>query len=108
MKIIRITLIAAKGVHARVIGTILRAKGPESVSYNSETSAGSKNAGKHNTRLPNSQRSAKFCALASVPKCQAEIIKNNIGLRLQSKLTKEQAKFVAACNSVHKDISLNF
>ena len=37
-----------------------------------------------------------------------EIIKNNIGLRLQSKLTKEQAKFVAACNSVHKDISLNF
>jgi len=37
-----------------------------------------------------------------------EIIKNNIGLRLQSKLTKEQAKFVARCNSVHRDISLNF
>jgi hypothetical protein len=37
-----------------------------------------------------------------------QIIKNNIGLRLQSKLTKEQAKFVAACNADHKDISLNF
>ena len=37
-----------------------------------------------------------------------EVIKNNIGLRLQSKLTKEQAKFVARCNSVHRDISLNF
>ena len=37
-----------------------------------------------------------------------EVIKNNIGLRLQSRLTKEQAKFVARCNSVHRDISLNF
>jgi len=37
-----------------------------------------------------------------------EIIKNNIGLRLQSRLTKEQAKFVASCNSIHRDISLNF
>ena len=36
------------------------------------------------------------------------VIKNNIGLRLQSRLTKEQAKFVASCNSVHRDISLNF
>jgi len=37
-----------------------------------------------------------------------DVIKNNIGLRLQSRLTKEQAKFVARCNSVHRDISLNF
>ena len=37
-----------------------------------------------------------------------DVIKNNIGLRLQTKLTKEQAKFVARCNSVHRDISLNF
>jgi len=37
-----------------------------------------------------------------------EVIKNNIGLRLQSRLTKEQAKFVASCNSIHRDISLNF
>jgi len=37
-----------------------------------------------------------------------DIIKNNIGLRLQARLTKEQAKFVARCNSVHRDISLNF
>ncbi len=35
-------------------------------------------------------------------------IKNTIGLRLQEKLTKEQAKYVAACRSIHKDISLNF
>ena len=37
-----------------------------------------------------------------------EVIKNNIGLRLQSRLTKEQANFVASCNSIHRDISLNF
>ena len=36
------------------------------------------------------------------------IIKHNIGLRLQSRLTKDQAKFVAKCNSIHRDISLNF
>ena len=35
-------------------------------------------------------------------------IKNTIGLRLQEKLTKDQAKYVAACRSVHTDISLNF
>jgi hypothetical protein len=35
-------------------------------------------------------------------------IKETIGLRLQEKLTKEQAKFVAACRSIHRDISLNF
>ncbi len=35
-------------------------------------------------------------------------IKDNIGLRLQSRLTKEQAKLVASCNAVHRDISLNF
>ncbi len=35
-------------------------------------------------------------------------IKDNIGLRLQSRLTKDQAKYVARCNSVHRDISLNF
>ena len=36
------------------------------------------------------------------------IIKDTIGLRLQSKLTKDQAKFVASCNSIHRDISVNF
>ncbi len=35
-------------------------------------------------------------------------IKDTIGLRLQEKLTKDQAKYVAACRSIHKDISLNF
>ncbi len=36
------------------------------------------------------------------------VIKDNIGLRLQSRLTKDQAKYVARCNSIHRDISLNF
>ena len=31
-----------------------------------------------------------------------DVIKHNIGLRLQNRLTKEQAKFVARCNSVHR------
>jgi len=35
-------------------------------------------------------------------------IKDNIGLRLQSRLSNEQAKMVASCNAVHRDISLNF
>ena len=35
-------------------------------------------------------------------------IKNTIGLRLQERLTKKQAKFVSKCRSVHRDISLNF
>ena len=36
------------------------------------------------------------------------VIKHNIGLRIQSRLTKDQAKIFAKCNSVHRDISLNF
>ena len=36
------------------------------------------------------------------------VIKDNIGLRLQSRLTTAQAKYVARCNSIHRDISLNF
>ena len=35
-------------------------------------------------------------------------IKDNIGLRRQSRLTIEQAKMVASCNAEHRDISLNF
>ena len=35
-------------------------------------------------------------------------IKTTMGLRQQDKLTKEQAIYVAACRSTHKDISLNF
>ncbi len=35
-------------------------------------------------------------------------IRNTIGLRLQDKLPEEQALLVASCNSVHRDISLNF
>ena len=36
------------------------------------------------------------------------VIKETIGLRLQSKLTKDQAIYVSKCNSIHRDISLNF
>jgi hypothetical protein len=36
------------------------------------------------------------------------VIKHNIGLRLQSRLTKDQAIFVAKCNSIHRAGSLNF
>ena len=35
-------------------------------------------------------------------------ISETIGLRLQSKLTKNQAIYVSKCNSIHRDISLNF
>jgi hypothetical protein len=37
-----------------------------------------------------------------------KVISETIGLRLQSKLTKEQAIYVSKCNSIHRDISLNF
>lgn len=36
------------------------------------------------------------------------IIKTNIGLRLQPRLTQSQAKDIAACRSTHRDISLEF
>ena len=37
-----------------------------------------------------------------------DAIKSTIGLRLQKRLTTEQAKDIAACQSAHRDISLNF
>ena len=37
-----------------------------------------------------------------------KVISETIELRLQSKLTKEQAIYVSKCNSIHRDISLNF
>jgi hypothetical protein len=36
------------------------------------------------------------------------VIRNNIGLRLQPRLTNDQAKNIAACLANHKDISLAF
>ncbi len=36
------------------------------------------------------------------------IIRGTIGVRLQARLTNEQALFVAACGAGHRDISLNF
>ena len=35
-------------------------------------------------------------------------IKSTIGVRLQSRFTKTQAKQIAACRSVHRDVSLHF
>ncbi|MCB1757901.1 MAG: TRAP transporter large permease subunit, partial [Gammaproteobacteria bacterium] len=37
-----------------------------------------------------------------------EAIRHSIGLRLQEKLPEAQAKSIAMCQSVHRDISLNF
>ena len=37
-----------------------------------------------------------------------DAIKSTIGVRLQKRLTTEQAEAVASCQSDHKDISLNF
>ncbi|NOX73028.1 MAG: TRAP transporter large permease subunit, partial [Alphaproteobacteria bacterium] len=37
-----------------------------------------------------------------------EAIRGTIGARMQPKLTREQALFLAACSSSHRDISLNF
>ena len=37
-----------------------------------------------------------------------ESMRSTIGIRQQSKLTKDQALYVAACDAGHRDISLNF
>ena len=37
-----------------------------------------------------------------------DAIKDTIGLRLQERLTKKQAKIVSSCKAIHRDISLNF
>ena len=37
-----------------------------------------------------------------------DAIKHSIGLRVQERLTQEQARVVAECQSVHRDISLHF
>ncbi len=37
-----------------------------------------------------------------------ETIRSTIGIRQQSRLTKQQALYVAACDADHRDISLNF
>ena len=37
-----------------------------------------------------------------------EAIRSTIGIRQQSRLSKDQALYVAACDADHRDISLNF
>ncbi len=47
-------------------------------------------------------------AIGSQVASYEETIRNTIGIRQQSKLAKEQALYVAACDAGHRDISLNF
>ena len=49
-------------------------------------------------------------AMALAPALQSynEAIKDSIGLRLQDRLSDEQAEEVARCKAFHRDISLNF
>lgn len=37
-----------------------------------------------------------------------QLLSNSIGLRLQQRFTTDQAHAIASCQSVHRDISLNF
>ncbi|TDJ61979.1 MAG: hypothetical protein E2O37_11670 [Proteobacteria bacterium] len=37
-----------------------------------------------------------------------DAIKNSIGLRIQARLTVDQAEEIAGCQAIHRDISLNF
>ncbi len=37
-----------------------------------------------------------------------DAIKNSIGLRMQARLTVDQAEEIAGCQAIHRDISLNF
>ena len=37
-----------------------------------------------------------------------DAIRHSVGLRVQERLTREQARLVAECQSVHRDISLHF
>ena len=50
---------------------------------------------------------ASETVLAELSKYEATMRKT-IGIRDQAKLTKEQALFVASCQSGHRDVSLNF
>ena len=37
-----------------------------------------------------------------------DAIRHSIGLRVQERLTQEQARLIAECQSVHRDVSLHF
>ena len=79
------------------------------------------------SRSPDPERAAEFVSEAQellaaeiawrsragvelLPQLRAydEAIQGTIGLRQQPRLPREQALYVAACSSVHRDISLNF
>ena len=47
-------------------------------------------------------------ALGPQLKTYEEEMRGTIGIRQQRRLTREQALYVASCNSHHRDLSLNF
>jgi len=55
-----------------------------------------------------SWRAEAGAALTSALTEYEAVLRETIGVRQQSRLTREQALYVASCNSRHRDISLNF
>ncbi|MDJ0896808.1 MAG: SLC13 family permease [Alphaproteobacteria bacterium] len=53
-------------------------------------------------------RTASEAALVSELNAYLAAIADTLGARQQAKLTHDQALFIAGCNAVHRDISLNF
>ncbi|MGB1612557.1 MAG: hypothetical protein ACPHCM_03645, partial [Arenicellales bacterium] len=53
-------------------------------------------------------REKAFAQMATPLQEIDSVISGTIGLRQQSRMTREQALYVASCNSHHKDVSLNF
>ena len=53
-------------------------------------------------------RTAAEAALVSELNAYLAAIADTLGSRQQAKLTRDQALFIAGCNAVHRDISLNF
>ncbi len=53
-------------------------------------------------------RSAASTAVQSDLQAYEAALKGTLGVRLQQRMTREQALFVAACTANHRDVSLNF
>ncbi|RFP86981.1 TRAP transporter large permease subunit [Rhodobacteraceae bacterium 63075] len=56
------------------------------------------------------QKAWRESAAGLVPSLEAYLdgIRGTLGIRSQDRLSREQALYMASCNSVHRDISLNF
>ncbi|MDF1733799.1 MAG: TRAP transporter large permease subunit [Minwuia sp.] len=55
-----------------------------------------------------SWRGAAASTLKTEVEAYLDAIRDTLGARMQSRLSRDQALFVAACSSSHRDISLNF